>query len=298
MTFIINNWDDNYENNRTRSLQKLSWVPFPNSHDGDGYTELVDHKNGASHLGAFVVMVQVASKCHPRGTLVRSNEKPHDSASLSRMTKLPKSVFDETIPRLLLIGWIDEVEPKTGVKVESGTIPHLGAVEPHPSVSERKKERREGKERMEAEMKSLFDIARTIYPGKKSGVDPEYDNFKKKFGSEIIELLGPAIQNQIDWRLKAEKAGKWVADWKQFSTWINQQCWTDEMPIIPTESKPKTKEDYEAIKAKARAENELKRVLEQGKRNKQLAAEKAEEDKTESTLSLTEQVKIAAAMRG
>lgn len=141
MTFIINNWDDNYENNRTRSLQKLSWVPFPNSHDGDGYTELVDHKNGAAHLGAFVVMVQVASKCHPRGTLVRSNEKPHDSASLSRMTKLPKSIFDETIPRLLLIGWIDEIGLKTEVLKESVTIPHPSAVEPHSSVPERKKER-------------------------------------------------------------------------------------------------------------------------------------------------------------
>jgi hypothetical protein len=34
--------------------------------DGDGYTELVDHDDGAAHLGAWCAIVQIASKCDPR----------------------------------------------------------------------------------------------------------------------------------------------------------------------------------------------------------------------------------------
>ncbi len=59
----ICDWDTLYENNRTRGYKKLNWVPIPNRMDGDGYTELVDHPNGAAHLGAWIAIVQVASRC-------------------------------------------------------------------------------------------------------------------------------------------------------------------------------------------------------------------------------------------
>src|SRR5689334_14443931 len=99
-TYRIRDWGKHFENNRTRELKDMRFVILPNKHDGDGYTELLDHKNGASHYGAWVAIVQVASKCEPRGTLLRDGDRPHDSTSLARLTRLPKSVFDEAIPRL------------------------------------------------------------------------------------------------------------------------------------------------------------------------------------------------------
>jgi hypothetical protein len=45
----VRDWDAVYENNRSREYKKLKWVPIPNRMDGDGYTELVDHQNGAAH---------------------------------------------------------------------------------------------------------------------------------------------------------------------------------------------------------------------------------------------------------
>lgn len=104
--YRIADWNANFENNRTRELKALQWVPFPNRHDGDGYTELMDHKDGAAHFGAWVAIVQVASKCDPRGTLMRDSARPHDTASLSRMTRIPKKVLDAAIKRLIEIGWI------------------------------------------------------------------------------------------------------------------------------------------------------------------------------------------------
>ena len=107
MTFRIVNWDDHFENNRSRDVQVLNWVPVPNKLDGDGYTELIDHPDGASIYGAWVACVLVASKCDPRGTLLRAGNKDHDSASLSRITRIKAKWFDLMFERTLSIGWIE-----------------------------------------------------------------------------------------------------------------------------------------------------------------------------------------------
>lgn len=114
MILRIKNWDKHFENNRTRELKKLSWVPFPNSHDGDGYTELLDHPTGAAHFGCWCAICEVASKCDPRGTLMRDGGKTHDCASLSRMTRIPQEVLKEAIERLITIGWIETYDNPAG----------------------------------------------------------------------------------------------------------------------------------------------------------------------------------------
>ena len=115
--YRVTDWDAHFENNRSRDIQDLTWVPFPNKHDGDGYTELIDHPDGPSHFAAWVLIVQVASRCRPRGTLLRSAGLPHDSQSLSRMTRMKPAIFDKALPRLVEIGWLERT-------------PHLGAVKP------------------------------------------------------------------------------------------------------------------------------------------------------------------------
>lgn len=104
----VRDWEKHFENNRTRELKRMDWVPIPNKQDGDGYTELLDHPDGAAHFGAFIAIVEVASKCSPRGVLVRDGGSPHDSASLARITRIPATVIDAAIPRLVdPIGWLE-----------------------------------------------------------------------------------------------------------------------------------------------------------------------------------------------
>ena len=109
-TLKVKDWEIHYENNRTRDYKNLRWVPIPNQLDGDGFTELVDHPNAAAHLGAWVAIVQVASRCDPRGILMRDGGRPHNAESLARITRLPADVFREVIPRLLgSIGWLEAI---------------------------------------------------------------------------------------------------------------------------------------------------------------------------------------------
>lgn len=111
----VRDWNLLFENNRTRGLKHLDWVPMQNNLDGDGYTELVDHPNGAAHLGAWFAIVQIASRCHTRGTLTRDNGRPHSAESLARISRIPVIVFDEALPRLLQIGWLETTQVSAAI---------------------------------------------------------------------------------------------------------------------------------------------------------------------------------------
>lgn len=122
----------------------MAWIPVPNSHDGDGYTTLVDRENGAAFLGAWLAILQVASKCDPRGTLLRDSRtfmregaegstvprKPHDAASISRMTRLPVEIIQQTLDVCVKeCNWL-----QISGSQEAAEIPHPPAEIPHPSA--------------------------------------------------------------------------------------------------------------------------------------------------------------------
>lgn len=92
--YRVKDWGSLYENNRTRELKAMAWVPVPNRHDGDGYTTLISRQDGAAMFGAWIAILQVASRCDPRGTLLRDGAIPHNPESLSRMTRIPKKILE------------------------------------------------------------------------------------------------------------------------------------------------------------------------------------------------------------
>lgn len=109
--YRIRDWNNLYENHRSRELKKLDWVPMPNRHDGAGYAEFLDHPNGAAHFGVWCAIVQVASRCDVRGVLSRGDARPHDAASLARMIRMPVEIVEEALERLVkTMRWIEEVQ--------------------------------------------------------------------------------------------------------------------------------------------------------------------------------------------
>lgn len=116
VVYSVTDWADHFENNRTRELLHLEWLPLPNKMDGDGYTELVDHPDGTAHFGAWCALLEIASKCDPRGVLMREHSKPYDAQSLARVSRLSRAVFEAVIPRLIKIGWLT-AENLAGSKV-------------------------------------------------------------------------------------------------------------------------------------------------------------------------------------
>ena len=82
----VRNWDKFYENSRSRRIEKAGWVPIPNRHDGEGYSRIMFEKDGLEIFAVWILLLQVASKCHPRGTLVRGDGTPLDTTGFMMKT--------------------------------------------------------------------------------------------------------------------------------------------------------------------------------------------------------------------
>ena len=91
--YIIRDWNVHYENNRSRELKELSWVIVPNRHDGEHYSQIMAHPDGAKIFAAWNLIIQVASRTHLRGHLLRGNNTPHTPISLSAKTRAPAEWF-------------------------------------------------------------------------------------------------------------------------------------------------------------------------------------------------------------
>ena len=167
MAYRIRNWERHFENNRTKELRKMSWVPVPNKHDGDGYTDLMSRKNAMALYGAWHLILQVASKCEPRGTLVRDIVNPapscgdaapscgdaapscaaHNGASIARLTRGDGQIIEAMLKVGIEIGWIEQFVMDNEV-TESRENPAPSCGNPAPSCAEWKgKKGREGKGR-------------------------------------------------------------------------------------------------------------------------------------------------------
>lgn len=73
MPWIIKDWDKDYENASSRKIKDATWVPVPNKHDGRGLRRLLRLQNGLEVFGAWMLILQVASKMPVRGTLADSS---------------------------------------------------------------------------------------------------------------------------------------------------------------------------------------------------------------------------------
>jgi hypothetical protein len=122
--YRIRDWEKNFENNRTRTMDVMRWVPIPNKHDGDGYTEMVDGPDGAAIYGAWVAVIQVASKCHPRGTLLRDNKTPHTPDSIARVTRLPAKSIERAIAKAssASVGWLEVLDFNNDAQACQATV--------------------------------------------------------------------------------------------------------------------------------------------------------------------------------
>lgn len=106
----IKDWNKYFENNRTREMVDMRWVPVPNRHDGDGYTDLMSRNNPLEIYGAWHLILQIASKCRPRGTLLREGGKAHNCESIARQTRAPEAGIRKAVVVLLSVGWLEEID--------------------------------------------------------------------------------------------------------------------------------------------------------------------------------------------
>ena len=273
--YRVRNWSENFENNRTRDLKKMQWVPVPNKHDGDGYTALMDHENGAAHLGAWVALLQVASKCGTRGTLLREGARPHNSRSISRITRVPEPVVQEALTRLSSdeIGWLEvvntnETKGETPIPQEGAGIPQADVTTVRPSDYGREWTRIEGTKEVRTEPDGSGVLSPDDEPKKPKKSKPteadrlnanhdDYPNFldwwklyPNKTGKQAslakwiengcegnADML-PAIHQYLEIRKSKAARGDFVPEPQGPKTYLHQRAWMDYDPHLVAEAAP------------------------------------------------------------
>jgi hypothetical protein len=112
--YSIRDWDKHFEVAQSKRAENLRWVPLPNKHDGKSFRRLIQMKNGPAIYGAWVLIVQVASKCPTRGVLADGDGPltAHDIADKTLTDpKLIQSALDACCSKA--IGWIAKDESRS-----------------------------------------------------------------------------------------------------------------------------------------------------------------------------------------
>lgn len=111
MTYRIKDWDKHFETTESRKLKKLHWTAFPNKHDGSGYKMLwkLYPSDAVEVFCAFVLMVEVASKCPIRGYLINNANEPLTPGLLSLKTEAPEAIFIKAFKILPRLGWLEQI---------------------------------------------------------------------------------------------------------------------------------------------------------------------------------------------
>jgi hypothetical protein len=123
-TYRIRSWNTTFEKAQTRDVRQLSWIAVPNNFDGRGFKRLLRLPDGTALYGAWILLLEVASKCIPRGTLAKAGA-PLSPADLALITGGDENLFERAVTALSApeIGWLEKIETTEALPARSQNAP-------------------------------------------------------------------------------------------------------------------------------------------------------------------------------
>lgn len=218
-TYSIANWDEQFENASSRKLKVLGWVPIPNGHDSTAYCRLMNRKDGPEIFTAWILLVQLASRCHDRGVLASNDGRPYQASEIALKTRAPEKLFIKGLPELVAMGWV-EAEGESGESANaSGESANASGGGGRIAAGNRTEEKEQ--KRIELPTQKWRDIY-NLYPRKVSPVAAE-KAIRKALTIKTPEYLREAV-------VAYSKAVKAVD--KKFipypASWFNAGCYDDD----------------------------------------------------------------------
>lgn len=187
------------------------------------------------------------------------NERPFPSLStLARTASLDEKTVRRTLPKLEILDLIRIsrssgrrshryellLKPGQAAQVNPGTLPMFedsqpGLSDPQHGLSvpltraesPTNKVLNKGKNKKEAQaqLRKRFERFYDAYPKKKDRGRAEKAFMKLKPDDQLLEVMVSALQNQTAEQEWKTQEGQFVPEWKYAATWLNGQCWTDEV---------------------------------------------------------------------
>ena len=136
----VKGWNEHFESAKSRTYKHKSQTYMPNKH-GLGYRRIMAEKNGPSIFGAWVSMIQVLSRYHPRDGYLTdttvSDGRPLTQLDISLMTHVPERVVEEmlTVCSSQVVAWLEIVEVQAPQGHNKDTTVTCQSPYPSPSPS-------------------------------------------------------------------------------------------------------------------------------------------------------------------
>lgn len=108
LVYSIRDWNKHFEVSQSRKVEgPLDWVAIPTKHDGKSYRRIMLLDDGPSIYAAWILIVQIAAKCDPRGILA-DKDGPLDASDLAIKTGCRPQLFEKAFKVLTgnKIGWL------------------------------------------------------------------------------------------------------------------------------------------------------------------------------------------------
>ena len=253
--YRIKNWADNYENNRTREMKNMSWVPLPINLHGSGYVALMSKKNGPAMFGTWCALLELAATCEIRGTFSRGRGIPHTISTISSQLRIPEKLIAATLELLESeeIDWVESIESDI-YKENPAPLPQANCGETAVKLRDDCGEtavsgRKEGIEGISIDQQKLQMVPirakRDNSPNKdQQGWFEEFWNlyWRKTAKDAAIKAFHKKIKTLEDWnacksRLMAESASMLKRDNEMrphAATWLNREDFHDSATTSPT----------------------------------------------------------------
>lgn len=107
MGWRIKDWNDVFEDYRSREVKRLAWLKFDLGRESEAYRLLLQSREGVMAYGVFWAIVQIAAKMPVRGVL-EDERGPFTPARLSLRIGTPAPLIEEAIAILTRpdVGWL------------------------------------------------------------------------------------------------------------------------------------------------------------------------------------------------
>ena len=194
--YQIKDWNEHFENNKSREREKCSFCCVPNKQDGLGYGSLLSMPDGEAMYGAFVAVVLVCSKHKQRKGWITDNGM-HDGCPLTARQLSVKCRFSaETIQKMLdvissnEVGWI--------VRIEKNADALPAECQPTALEGNEGKGKKEGKEfppvlKMSERISFENELKRVCRDLDKLGSQADYERGSKAY-NRVMELTARQIE--------------------------------------------------------------------------------------------------------
>lgn len=137
MTYRIKGWKEHFEVSQNRNVKAMNWIALPNKHDGKSFRRLMKHERAGEIYAAWILLLQVASKCPERGILADS-EGPLTTEDLELKTGYPAAIFEIAMEVLCTPGvaWLERDDAAAPLQHAAGTLQHAAAPLQHAAATD------------------------------------------------------------------------------------------------------------------------------------------------------------------